>query len=58
MDSNRNGIPDWWEQARGLDSNNPDIANIDSNGNAYTNIEDYINDLEAIAITHKMAGFR
>ncbi len=58
IDTNRNGIPDWWEQARGLDSNNPYIASIDSNGNGYTNIEDYFNDMDAIAITHKMAGFR
>ncbi len=57
IDTNRNGIPDWWEQARGLDSNNPEIANIDSNGNGYTNIEDYINDLDAIAITREIAGF-
>jgi len=57
IDSNRNGLPDWWEQARGLDPATPGLANTDSNGNGYTNIEDYINDLEAIRITHKMAGF-
>ncbi len=57
IDSNRNGLPDWWEQAQGLDSSDPDIAKKDSNGNGYTNIEDYINDLDAIRITHEMAGF-
>lgn len=57
IDSNRNGIPDWWEQAQGLDSSNPDIAHEDSNGNGYTHIEEYINDLKAIRITHMMAGF-
>ncbi len=57
IDTNRNGIPDWWEAAHGLDSDDPDIANRDSNGNGYTNIEDYINNMDAIRITHKMAGF-
>lgn len=56
VDNNRNGIPDWWEQAHGLDSDDPGIASIDSNGNGYTNIEDYINDLDAISITHKLAA--
>lgn len=54
IDSNRNGIPDWWEQERGLDSNDPDIAIKDSNGNGYTNLEDYLNDLDAIKQTHSM----
>lgn len=57
IDTNRNGLPDWWERARGLDSDNPEIANIDSNGNGYTNIEDYFNDLDAVAITHAIVGF-
>ena len=54
IDANRSGIPDWWEAANGLDSKDSDIANKDSNGNGYTNIEDYINDLEAIRITHDL----
>lgn len=54
IDTNRNGIPDWWESKQGLDSSNPNIANIDSNENGYTNLEDYINDLEAIRKTHNM----
>ncbi len=54
IDSNRNGIPDWWEAKHGLDSSDPDIANMDSNGNGYTNLEDYLNDLEAIEKTHGM----
>ncbi len=57
IDTNRNGIPDWWEAAQGLDSDDPNLANLDSNGNGYTNIEDYVNDLDAIRITHQMAGF-
>ena len=56
IDANRNGIPDWWEEAQGLDSDDPAIANVDSNGNGYTNLEDYINDLEAIRRTHELAA--
>ncbi len=54
IDTNRNGIPDWWEQEKGLDTSDPDIANKDSNGNGYTNLEDYLNDLDAIRKTHDM----
>ena len=54
IDSNRNGIPDWWEQQHGLDSSNPGIANEDRNGDGYTNIEEYINDMEAIEKTHEL----
>ncbi|MEX2380762.1 MAG: hypothetical protein WD490_00110 [Opitutales bacterium] len=57
IDSNRDGLPDWWTAARGLDSDDPDLPRKDSNGNGYTNLEDYINDLEAIRITHQLAGF-
>ncbi len=57
IDSNGNGLPDWWERARGLDSSDPGIASVDSNGNGYTNIEDYINDLDAIRVTHEMAAY-
>jgi len=56
IDANRNGLPDWWEQSRGLDVDDPDIARIDSNGNGYTNIEDYINDLDAVRTTHRMVN--
>jgi len=52
IDSSGNGLPDWWELARGLDSADPNLARLDSNGNGYTNIEDYINDLDAIRVTH------
>ncbi len=54
IDSNRNGLPDWWEAAHGLDPDDPGIANKDSNGNGYTNIEEYINDLDAIRRTHTL----
>lgn len=57
IDANGNGLPDWWEAARGLHAMDPDLAKRDSNGNGYTNIEDYFNDLEAVRITRAMAGF-
>ncbi len=54
IDTNRNGIPDWWEEEQGLDSSDPGLAGKDNNGNGYTNLEDYLNDLEAIRKTHEI----
>jgi hypothetical protein len=41
-DTDGDGMPDWWEKAKGL---NPDVAdnNEDSDGDGYTNLEDYLN---------------
>lgn len=46
VDTDGDGMPDWWEQAAGL---NPLVAdnNGDANGDGYTNLENYIN---AIAV--------
>lgn len=41
-DTDRDGIPDEWEIAKGLDPNKKD-HNEDPDGNGYTNIEEYIN---------------
>ena len=46
-DSDRDGMPDEWEAANGLDPNNPDDANeytVDSKA-IYTNVEVYLNQL-------------
>lgn len=43
-DTDGDGMPDEWEDANGTDKNKYD-ANIDSNGDGYTNIETYINSL-------------
>lgn len=43
LDSNGNGIPDWWEAKYELDSTDPDLASRDENGSGYSNIEEYIN---------------
>lgn len=44
VDTDGDGMPDEWEDANGTDKTKND-ANIDSNGDGYTNIEDYINSL-------------
>ena len=43
-DSDHDGMPDDWENAHGLDPNNPrDGAAVAPNG--YTNVENYLNEL-------------
>ena len=42
-DGDRDGMPDGWELAQGLDPSDPSDANGDLDGNGYTNIEDFIN---------------
>jgi hypothetical protein len=49
-DTDNDGMPDAWERARGLDPNNDDSAG-DRNGDGYTNIEEYINELAAHSIS-------
>ncbi len=44
-DSDNDGMPDEWEEERGLDPNNKDDAVGDYLGSGYTNIEYYANDL-------------
>ncbi|WP_406052456.1 Ig-like domain-containing protein [Kribbella sp. NBC_00889] len=44
LDSDHDGIPDWWEQANGLDPNDPsDAQKIAPNG--YTYLENYLNSI-------------
>jgi hypothetical protein len=38
-------MPDDWENARGLDVNNPSDATKDRDNDGYTNVEEYINSL-------------
>ncbi len=42
-DSDKDGMPDEWEEKYGLDPKDPSDANEDLNGDGYTNIEKYIN---------------
>jgi len=45
LDSDGDGIPDWWEDANGLDKNNPSDA-VQLAANGYLNIENYINSID------------
>lgn len=44
-DSDHDGMPDDWETERGLDPGDPSDANGDHDGDAYTNIEEYLHAL-------------
>lgn len=47
-DRDGDGMPDEWESARDLNPDNPDDGAADSDGNGYTELEDYLNSLVAI----------
>ena len=51
VDTDNDGMPDEWEKQYGLDPNDPTDANLDLNGDGYTNIEKYINGIDP---THKV----
>ncbi len=42
-DSDQDGMPDAWEQKYALDPNDASDASKDSNGDGYTNIEEFLN---------------
>lgn len=46
-DQDQDGMPDKWELANGLNPADPEDRNGDSNGNGYTNLEEYLNELAA-----------
>ena len=45
LDTDRDGMPDAWEIAHGLDPRNPADRNADRDGDGYTNLEEYLNSL-------------
>ena len=45
-DSDRDGMPDVWESANGLDPNDAADADLDRNADGYPNIEEYLNVLD------------
>jgi pectate lyase len=49
QDADSDGMPDDWETKYGLDANNPSDASADLNGDGYTNIEDFLNNLDPTA---------
>jgi hypothetical protein len=40
-DDDGNGIPDWWEEQYGLDSDDGDVADLDGDGDGLTNLYEY-----------------
>lgn len=45
LDSDRDGMPDAWERAHGLNPADPSDGAADRNGDGFTNLEDYLNSL-------------
>jgi hypothetical protein len=45
VDTDRDGMPDAWETARGLNPRDPADRNADRDGDGYTNLEEYLNSL-------------
>jgi len=42
VDSDADGMPDFWENQYGLNRNNPADANLDNDGDGATNLEEYL----------------
>ncbi len=45
VDTDGDGMPDEWEQTKGLDPSNPKDGARDSNSDGFTNLEEYLNGL-------------
>jgi hypothetical protein len=44
-DQDNDGMPSKWEAAEGLNPDDPADGNLDKDGDGYTNLEEYLNDL-------------
>lgn len=42
IDSNNDGIPDWWVAAKSLSQSDPDVAKGDADGDGATNFQEYL----------------
>jgi pectate lyase len=49
-DSDRDGMPDFWEKAMGFNPDNASDNIKDHDGDGYTNIEEYLNDLAQVRL--------
>ncbi len=47
LDTDKDGISDAWEDANGLDKNNPADGALDADSDGYTNLEEFLNSLMA-----------
>ena len=45
LDTDQDGMPDVWENIHNLDSQNPEDRNSDTDGDGYTELEEYLNSL-------------
>lgn len=43
FDTDQDGIPNWWENLNGLNTNNAEDGNGDDDKDGYTNLEEYLN---------------
>ena len=46
-DTDKDGMPDDWETARGLNPNDPADGSLDRDSDGYTNVEEFLNSLMA-----------
>lgn len=51
-DCDGDGMPDDWELRYGLDPTDPSDANLDSDGDGYTNIEEFLNGTNPLSPVH------
>jgi pectate lyase len=47
VDSDDDGMPDWWERRHGLNPHDPADGATDKNNDGYTNLEEYLNSIRA-----------
>jgi pectate lyase len=43
VDSDHDGMPDWWEKKHGLNHGDASDVSLDRDGDGYTNVEEYLN---------------